>query len=367
MKEDEPRLGRRFHHGQHSLGPSVAKRAGRVGAHEARRRHGGRSRVAARPRRAVDVARGARRRERPRLDLDLRHRRAAGARRRRGEGLRPDAGRLGQGGAGSSSGTCSSASRPAGRRSPTPGSTASTPTRVGVIFGSAIGGVPGHPRAGRDAARARARPRLAELPAERARRLHLGPARDLARPQGPELRRRLRLRDRLARRRRGRRDDQARRRGRRARGRHRGVHRAADPGRLHGHARARRRGRRPGARIPPVRRDPRRLRDGRRLGRALPRGLGARGAPGRRDLCRGARLRRLERRAPHGAARARGDRRRSDDGGRARRAPASSRAASATSTRTGPRRRSATRRRRARSRRSSASTHTSSPSPRRSR
>ena len=92
---------------------------------------------------------------------------------------------------------------------------------------------PRHPRAGRHAARARAGPRLAELPAERARRLRLRPARDLARHQGPELRRRLRLRDRLARRRRGRRDDQARRRRRGARGRHRVVHRAADPRRLH--------------------------------------------------------------------------------------------------------------------------------------
>ena len=41
----------------------------------------------------------------------------------------------------------------------------------------------------------------------------------------------------------------------------------------------------------------------------------------REDLRRGARLRRLERRAPHGAARARGGRRRGDDARGARRAP----------------------------------------------
>ena len=81
--------------------------------------------------------------------------------------------------------------------------------------------------------------------------------------------RRLGLRDRLARDRRGGRDDQARRRRRDHRGRHRGVHRPADPRRLHRDARARRRGRVPAARLAPVRRDARRLRDrrGRRRGR----------------------------------------------------------------------------------------------------
>ena len=60
------------------------------------------------------------------------------------------------------------------------------------------------------------------------------------------------------------------------------------------------------------------LRDGGGRGRAAARGLGARRAARRRDLRRGARLRRLERRAPHGAARAGGDGRRGDDARRAR-------------------------------------------------
>ena len=92
------------------------------------------------------------------------------------------------------------------------------------------------------------------------------------------------------------------------RGRHRGVHPPADPRRLHRHARARRRGRAPAARVAAVRRDARRLRDGRGRRRAPARGLErARGAR-RRDLRRGARLRRVERRAPHGAAGAGGRR-----------------------------------------------------------
>ena len=155
------------------------------------------------------------------------------------------------------------------------------PTRVGIVFGSAIGGVPGHRRAGRDAPRARAGPRLAELPAERARRLGLGPARDLARDQRAELRRRLGVRDRLARDRRGGRDDQARRRRRGARGRHGVVHHPADPRGLHGDARARRRGRASAPRLAAVRRDPRRLRDGRGRRRRAARGLGDRRAPRR--------------------------------------------------------------------------------------
>ena len=87
----------------------------------------------------------------------------------------------------------------------------------------------------------------------------------------------------------------------------------------------------------------------------------------RADLRGGARLRRLERRAPHGAARAGGDGRRRDDDARRSSARASSRSASATSTRTARPRRSATPPRRRRSRTSSATTPTSSPSPRRSR
>ena len=119
--------------------------------------------------------------------------------------------------------------------------------------------------------------------------------------------------------------------------------------------------------VAPVRRDAGRLRD---VGSGVhPRARGARGGEGPRrdDLRRSARLRRLERRAPHGAARSGVGRRRRDDAGGARAVRMSSRSGSATSMRTARRRRSATRRRRARSSRSSATTHTSSPSRRRSR
>ena len=114
------------------------------------------------------------------------------------------------------------------------------------------------PRAGGHPARARAGSRLAELPPERPRRLRERPARDLARHQGPELRRRLGLRDRLARDRRGGRADQARRRRRRPRRRRRGVHAPADPRRLHARcagSRSRTRTRR-GRHVPSTRRAP---------------------------------------------------------------------------------------------------------------
>ena len=90
---------------------------------------------------------------------------------------------------------------------------------------------------------------------------------------------------------------------------------------------------------------------------------GARG----RDLRRGARLRRVQRRPPHGAARSRVGRRRRDDAGGAPARRRGARAASTTSTRTARRRRSATWPRRGRSRTSSATTPTSSRSRRRSR
>ena len=127
------------------------------------------------------------------------------------------------------------------------------------------------------------------------------------------------------------------------------------------------RGGRPDARDAPVRRDAGRLRDG--GGGVHPRARGARVSEGprRHDLRRGARLRRLERRAPPRPARARGNRGRGDDHRRARRRPASPPSASATSTRTAPRRRSATSPRRGRCARSSVTTRTSSRSRRRSR
>ena len=73
-------------------------------------------------------------------------------------------------------------------------------------------------------------------------------------------------------------------------------------------------------------------------------------APRRDDLRRDPRLRDVERRAPSRAARSRVRRRRRDDAARARAGGRRARSASATSTRTAPRRRSATRPRRGRSR-----------------
>ena len=196
--------------------------------------------------------------------------------RRRGQGLRPEHGRLAEGGAEARPQRPARARRRRARRSPTRGSTApTTPDRVGILFGTAIGGFLGDHGAGGGAARARPRPRLADLHPERARRRGERPARDLARLPRPELRAGLRVRDRLARRRRGRRADQARRRRRGARGRRRGVHAPADPRRLLRDARARRRGRASAARVAAVRRDARRLRDGR--GRVRARARGARG------------------------------------------------------------------------------------------
>ena len=148
------------------------------------------------------------------------------------------------------------------------------PARVGVVFGSAIGGFLGIMEQSEVLRRARARPRLAVLHPERARRLGERPDRDLARPARPELRAGLRLRDRLARRRRGGRAHQAGRRRRRPRRRHRGLHAPADPGRLLRDARARRGGGAPAARLAPLRRHARRLRDGRRRLRSRPRGPG---------------------------------------------------------------------------------------------
>ena len=241
------------------------------------------------------------------------------------------------------------------------------PSRVGVLFGSAIGGIVG----------------IAE---QHSTLLERGPDRvspyfipsvlvDAASGQiaitlglrGPELRARVRVRDRVDRDRRGGRGHPPRRGRRRARRRVGGCRDAADPGRFLRDARARRRGRVPAARVPSLRRHPRRLRD--RRGRVRARARGARGRPGagRDDLRRGARLRRVERRPPPRPARPGVGRRDRDDARRRSSGPASSRSASATSTRTAPRRRSATWRRRTRSRRSSATTRTSSRSPRRSR
>ena len=135
------------------------------------------------------------------------------------------------------------------------------PARVGVVVGSAIGGLPGiveQTYVLRDRGPDRD---LAVLHPERARRLGERPDRDLARDPRPQLRARLSVRDRLARGRRGRRADPPRRRRRGARRRHGVVHPPADPRRLLRDARPRRRGRGPDEGVAAVRRDARRLRD----------------------------------------------------------------------------------------------------------
>ena len=195
-------------------------------ADEARRGHRRRRGHAARARRALDVARRARRRERDRLDPAFDTDGLPGADRRRGEGLRPDARSSRRRRRASSSATCCSASRAGREALADAGLERLRPDARRDHLRLGDRRRPRDPRAGRHPARARARPRLAELPAERARRLGVRAARDLARDQGPELRGRLGLRDRLARGRRGGRDDQARRRRRGARRRHRGVHRS---------------------------------------------------------------------------------------------------------------------------------------------
>ena len=123
----------------------------------------------------------------------------------------------------------------------------------------------------------------------------------------------------------------------------------------------------PTTRVAAVRRDARRLRHGRGRLRARARGVRGGAAARSEDLRGDHRLRRVERRPPHGAARAGGDRGREHDARRARAHRASPPTGWATSTRTGRRRRSATRPRRRRSRTCSEITRTSWPCPRRSR
>ena len=83
-------------------------------------------------------------RERDRLDHRVRRERVPGSRRCRGEGLRPDRrSRRRRRRAGSTATSCSR-SAPRARPSPTRTSTAPTrPTRVGILFGTAIGGIAG--------------------------------------------------------------------------------------------------------------------------------------------------------------------------------------------------------------------------------
>ena len=165
------------------------------------------------------------------------------------------------------------------------------PDRVGIVVGSAIGGLPGIVEQQNVLARPRPGPGLALLHPERAGRLGERADRDLARLARAELRPRLRVCDRLARGRGGRRADSPGRGRRRPRRRHRVVHPPAHPGRLLRDARARCRGRGSDEGLAPLRRDARRLRHvGGRL-HPPARGAGRRPRRGGDDLRRGARLR----------------------------------------------------------------------------
>ena len=223
----------------------------------------------------------------------------------------------------------------------------------------------GRPRCSRERGPDRVSPTF--LP-EHARRHRLGPARDLARHQGRQLRDRLGLRDRLARDRRG---GRARSSGATpTRSSPGGTEACIDPLILAGftamHGLAAEDEHPPRASRPF---------DATRAGFVMAEGAGAvvvedwdRAERARgRDLRRGARLRRLQRRAPPRPARARGRGRRGDDAHRAR---ARRRRARAGRLHQRPRHRDAARRPRRdarRSRASSATTPTGSPSPRRSR
>ena len=237
------------------------------------------------------------------------------------------------------------------------------PARVGIVVGSAIGGLPGIVEQ-QNVLRDRGPDRFAVLHPERARRLGERPDRDLARPARPQLRARLRLRDRLHAVGEGAELIRRRRRRRLAGGTESCIH----PLILAGFCAMRG--------LVAEDEDPTKASrpfDATRAGFVMSEAAcillleELESAQARRDdLRRGARLRRLndahhmaqpepEATGVAGMMRARSS------------ARASSRSGSATSTRTAPRRRSATRPRRGRSSRSSATTPTSSPSPRRSR
>ena len=116
-------------------------------------------------------------------------------------------------------------------------------------------------------------------------------------------------------------------------------------------------------RLAPVRRPPRRLRDGRGRGGADPRARGARARARRRRARPRRRLRRLQRRLRHGPARRGRRRRAARDAGRARRRRRDARPTSASSPPTAPARRSTTASSRSRSARCSAPTRRRSPRP----
>ena len=146
------------------------------------------------------------------------------AHRRRGQGLRPGVRRPRRRRRGGWTGTCCSRWRPRRRLSRMRRSTGVyDPMRVGILFGSAIGGIIGIMEQG-DVLRDRGGDRVSPyfIP-ERARRRRLGPDRHLARLPRAELRPRVGVRDRLDGGRGGGGADPSRRRRRRARGRRRGV------------------------------------------------------------------------------------------------------------------------------------------------
>src|SRR5215211_2742387 len=226
------------------------------------RDHGDGSGESARQRPALDVGRCARRQERDRLHQIVRCERLPGARGRRGEGLRAAGARLAEGGAPARSERVARALR---RQGGARGRGARLPLRARARRNHIRVGDRRLPRdhaAARGAAGARARPRLAPLPAERAGRLGERPTCDLARTARAELRAGLGVCHRLPR----------GGCGRRACGWHRGVHAPADPGRLLRHARPGRGGGASAAGLQAIRRHARRLRHRRGGGSARARG-----------------------------------------------------------------------------------------------
>ena len=185
--------------------------------------------------------------------------------------------------------------------------------RVGILFGSAIGGITGIMEQG-DVLRDRGGDRVSPyfIPSVLADAASGQIAISLGYPRA-ELRARVGVRDGLDGGGGGGGADPSRRRRRRARRRRRGSHAPGDPRRLLRDARPRGRGRAPAARLASVRRAPIRLRHG--GGRVCARAGGAGGGPeARGEGLRGdPRLRRVERRVPPGPARAGGDGRRGDD------------------------------------------------------
>ncbi len=241
------------------------------------------------------------RRERHRLHPGVRRERLPGAHRRRGEGLRAAATSSRRRRRATSTATSCSRSRPAKealerRRRSTRLRAGPRRDRLRLRRSAASSGSCEQHDV---LQRARARPRLAALPPERARRLGERPARDLARAPRARTTRRSRparpgshaIGEGAELIRRGDADAVL------AGGTEACMHPLILAGLLRD-ARARRRGGAPAARLAAVRRDPRRLRDGRgRRRRSCSRSSSAAPRARRDDLRRGARLRRVERRA----------------------------------------------------------------------